>query len=283
MLENCSFVRGEAAAGGSNVLGINHTYVIHYTGNVRRRAHQLAQVARLGVGFSLVTGYDREQLDGHNFACVMTTSPRQDLRLPDNGTLNMHRGNPSYVSQVVKLYAALYDALTAGYAAFLIMEDDAVIQFPTLPGLGKHLASLHGDFHIVYSASYNPKGTDGLASGLYLKDAQHVPGYRGPGRMMPAAGSVLSATGAAHVLGNGHPIRGPLDMTLSDSRLNTAPKHGAYVSKPYAFVPGAFGTSGIFGGEGIASLVKEDAAKAAAAKKAAEARQVTRQATTRRR
>ena len=60
-----------------------------------------------------------------------------------------------------------------------------------------------------------------------------------------------------------------------DARLNTAPKHGAYVSKPYAFVPGAFGTSGIFGGEGIASLIKEDAAKAAAARMAAEAKQAT--------
>lgn len=184
--------------------------------------------------------------------------------LPDNKTLDMHVGNSAYISQVIKLFAALYDALRNGYRRILVMEDDAVIRFDHLPNLQKHLTELHGNFSIVYSGSYNPKGTDGLREGLYPKDYTHVPGYRGPGRMMPAVGSVLSAAGAAHILSSGR-IRGPVDMTMSDWRLPSAPKKGAYVSKPFAFTPGAYGSTGIFSGEGIASLAKSDARQQAAA------------------
>ena len=44
----------------------------------------------------------------------------------------------------------------------------------------------------------------------------------------------------------------------------SAPRHHAFVFKPFAFTPGAFGTTGIFGGEGISS----DLAKKAADNKA---------------
>ena len=252
MLANCTMQLGEAESGSKPKLSVDHAYVLHYKGNARRRAYQLQQLPKLGVPYSLVTGYDRDEISGHNRACVLTNSPRLDLDIGENRTLDMHKGNPSYVSQVIKLFAALYDALRSGYSSLLVMEDDAVIHFENLPSLANHITSLHGNFSIVYSGSYNPKGTDGLPAGLYPKDYKHIPGYRGPGRMMPAVGSVLSAEGAAHILAS-LPIRAPVDMTMSDWRLPSAPRHGAYVSKPFAFTPGAYGTVGIFGGEGIAS------------------------------
>ena len=82
--------------------------------------------------------------------------------------------------------------------------------------------------------------------------------------MMPATGSVLSVSGAAHILEN-LPIRGPLDLTLSDWRIASAPRHRAFVFKPFAFTPGGFATTGIFGCEGIAC----DDQKAKEAKKKA--------------
>lgn len=75
---------------------------------------------------------------------------------------------------------------------------------------------------------------------------------------------MLSAEGMAHIM-NGLPIRGPIDLTLSDQRLPSAPKERAYVSKPYSFMPGAFGTTGIFGGEGISALAEADKKKQKAA------------------
>ena len=47
----------------------------------------------------------------------------------------MHALNPSYISQVVKLFAALYDMLSGGHATALILEDDAVVRFEHLPSL----------------------------------------------------------------------------------------------------------------------------------------------------
>jgi hypothetical protein len=277
IVANCSMQRGEPEPGAEPKLDVDHAYVVHYTGNERRRAYQLKQLPKLGVSYTLVTGYDREELSGHNRACVMTNSPRLDLDIGDNRTLDMHKGNPSYVSQVIKLFAALYDALHSGYGAILMMEDDVVIHYDTLPSLAGHVRSLRGNYSIIYSGSYNPKGTDGLPAGLYPKDLKHIPGYRGAGRMMPAVGSVLSAAGAAHILTTGTPIRAPVDMTMSDWRLPSAPKHGAYVSKPFAFTPGAYGTVGIFGGESITTLAAKDkntAKQQAEAQKAAAARTI---------
>jgi len=263
MMLNCSMERHEplAEAVAHPPLPIEHAYVLHYKGNVRRKAYQLAQVPKLGVAFTLVLGYDRDEIDGHNRACMLSNSPRLDIELGGNKTLDMHALNPSYISQVVKLFAALYDMLSGGHATALILEDDAVVRFEHLPSLATALHSLGSNYTIVYSGSYNPKGTDGLPAGLYPKDAKHVPDYRGPGRMMPAVGCVLSVAGAAHVL-DSLPIRAPVDMSLSDWRVPSAPRHRSFVFKPFAFTPGGFGASGIFG-EGI-EYDKQKAQKAAA-------------------
>lgn len=263
MMANTSFERHYASAGVSPMLAVDHVYVVHYTGNVRRGAYQKEQLAKMGVDFSLVTGYDRDFLDGHDRACMLTTMRSEDIKLPDNKTLDMHMTHPSYVSQVIKLYGALYDMLSRDFTSALIMEDDAVVKYENVPSLSTALRSpAAANFTIVYSGSYNPKGTDGLRAGFYPKDEKNIPGYRGPGRMMPAAGCVLSVAGAAHLLEN-LPIRAPLDMTLSDWRVPAAPKHRSFVFKPFAFVPGAFGTAGIFGGEGITTDIQTGKAKAA--------------------
>ena len=268
MLLNCSFDRYTANATQPPVLGIQHAYIIHYTGNVRRRAFQMQQLPKLGVDYSFVTGYDRDFIDGHDRACMLSNSRRHDLALGDNKTLDMHLINPSYISQVIKLFGALYDMLVHERAASLILEDDAVIRYEHLPALAKKLEHINGNFTIIYSGSYNPKGTDMLPPGFYPKDMTHIPSYRGPGRMMPAVGCILSVAGASHVL-DSLPIRAPVDMTLSDWRVPSAPRHHAFVFKPFAFTPGAFGTTGIFGGEGISSdLAKKAAAAPAPAKPA---------------
>ena len=265
---NCSFDRHTAEAGVVPKLQVDHIYVLHYKGNTKRHAYQMQQLPQVGVNFSLVTGYDRDEILPHNRACVLTNTPRLDLDLGGNKSLDMHTPDrPPYVSQVIKLYAALHDMLANGHTTALIMEDDAVVRFDNLPGLDKALGSLAGNYTIIYSGSYNPKGTDGLPGGLYPKDLSHIPGYRGPGRMMPAVGCVLSVAGAAHVLET-LPIRAPVDMSLSDWRVPSAPRHRSFVFKPYAFNPGGFGTSGIFGCEGIACDI-ENQKKAAAAAAAA--------------
>lgn len=243
------------------LLPVDHAYIVHYQGNVRRKAYQLEQIPKLGVGFTFVTGYDRDQIDGHNRACVLSNSPRLDIDLGSNKSLDMHAINPSYVSQVIKLFAALHDMLWSGHVTALVLEDDAVVRFEHLPQLATSLRSVYDNFTIVYSGSYNPKGTDSLPMGFYPKDVAHIPAYRGAGRMMPAVGCILSVAGASHVL-ESLPIRAPVDMSLSDWRVPSAPRHRAFVFKPFAFTPGGFGTSGIFG-EGIAyDLSKKQGAAA---------------------
>ena len=257
MLRNCSFDRFQPSQHAAPALPVDHAYVIHYTANVHRRAHQMRQLPKLGIRYSFVTGYDRDYIDRRNRACVLTSSPRLDLDLGGNKKLDMHKANPAYISQVIKLYAALYDMLASGHSSALILEDDAVIRGEGLPMLATAMKSLHGNYTIIYSGSYSPDGKDDLPYSLYPKDASHIPSYRGPGRMMPAVGCILSAAGAAHVLRWGLPIRAPVDMTLSDSRVKAAPRHRAFVFKPYAFTPAAFGnSSSSFGGEGIPSDVR---------------------------
>ena len=264
MLLNCSmqhFTPSPSVA--APLLAVDHVYMVHYRGNDKRRAYQLQKLPQLGVNFTLVTGYDRDWISGHNRACMLTNSPRLDIDVGGNKTLDMHQINPAYVSQVIKLYAALHDMLSSNYASALVMEDDAVIRFEHLPALDSALRSLQNNYTIVYSGSYNPKGTDSLKPGLYLKNHENIPGYRGPGRMMPAVGCVLSVAGAAHIL-ESLPIRAPVDMTLSDWRVPSAPQHRAWVFKPFAFTPGGFGADGLWGCDSIGCKPKPAAKPAPA-------------------
>jgi hypothetical protein len=239
---------------GRRLLAVDMAYVMHYRGNLRRLKFQREQLPKLGVPVSFVTGYDREDVDGHNRACLLTTSRSQDARV------NMHELDLAYTSQVIKLLAALYDMLRARHTVVLTLEDDAVIQLPNVRLLDEAAASLRGEFSIIFSGSYSTSGKDSLIDGFYLKDRTHVPDYRGDGRMMPAVGCVVTAAGARHMLSRAYPIRGPIDVFMSDAQVPSSPKRDVWVFKPYAFVPGAFGEVGRFGGEGIASLKKALAA-----------------------
>ena len=250
---NCSFRRFPADR--QPLLPVDHVYVVHYHRNVIRRAFQEAQLPKLGIPFSLVTGYDREALDGHHRACLLTKSSKDDL-----AGVDLHSIDPAFTSQVVKLLAAMYDAITSGHRAVLSLEDDAVVHFEHIPLLARNLARVGQGYTIVFSGSYNPSGVDGIAPGFYRKDALSIPPSRGRGRIMPAVGCVISAAGAAHLLSAAAlPVRAPIDMYLSDERLPSFPRTAAYVSKPYAFYAGAYGAHGIFGGEGIGQLSRAEA------------------------
>ena len=248
LLQACAMERYTASR--SPLLSVDHVYVLHYTRNAQRRAFQLEQLPRLGINFSLVSGLDREAIDRRVRACLLTKSPAENLDLEqpegDSGswTLNMHAHNKSaYVSQVAKLLAALRGMLHARHRHALVLEDDASVRWSAISLLQHALSALAGNFSIVYAGSYTPDRTDDLfnrdplPTGLYLKDSQHVPPSRGGGRMMAATGSVLSAAGAAHVLAHAIPIRGSLDLMMSDWRLPSAPQEKAYVFKPFTFRP----------------------------------------------
>ena len=256
---NCSMQRIPPAANAtSKLLAVDHAYLIHYTGFPVRRRYQLQQLPRLGLNLTIVTGYDYNHITGHNRACLLSNSPSQDAKLgpePDADRLNMHTFKTAYFSQTIKMYAALYDSIRSGYNSVLTMEDDAVVRFEHLPGLNKVLYGLNlgGNWSIVFSGSYNPRGTDGLRDGFWPKDETHVPGYRSLGRMMPAVGVITSVRGARHIV-KSLPIQAPIDMSFSDSRIASSPRHGLYYYKPYCFTPGAFGTTGIFGGESASTL-----------------------------
>lgn len=255
---NCSMMRiPPEPSATTKLLAVDHAYLIHYTGFPIRRMYQLKQLPRLGLNLTIVTGYDYNQISGHNRACLLSVSPSQDAILGrGRGAewLNMHEKKSAYFSQTIKLYAALYDMLIAGHRSVLTMEDDIVVRFEHLPKLNAVLAKLAvGNWSIVFSGSYNPKGRDGLRDGFFPKDEVHVPPYRSAGRMMPAVGVIISARGALHVL-RSLPILAPIDMALSDSRIASSPREGLYYLKPYCFTPGAFGTTGIFGGESASSL-----------------------------
>eukprot|EP00966_Prymnesium_polylepis_P199849 4631579-Prymnesium_polylepis.1 len=256
---NCSMQRVPPAANATTrLLAVDHAYLIHYTGFPMRRTYQLHQLPRLGLNLSVVTGYDYNQITGHNRACLLSNSPSQDAKLgkeEDAPRLNMHERKTAYFSQTIKLYAALYDMLLAGHRSVLIMEDDGVVRFEHLPKLNVVLRGLAegGNWSIVFSGSYNPRGTDGLREGFWPKDEEHVPTYRSLGRMMPAVGVITSIRGARHVV-KSLPISAPIDMALSDSRIPSSPRHGLFYFKPYCFTPGNFGTHGIFGSESASSL-----------------------------
>ena len=258
IFESCGLRRYDATT-SRPLLPVDAVYVLHYSRNTRRLDLQMEQLPRLGVPFTIVAGCDREDIGAQHSACLLT-KPTKALPAGVDERFGLHRLDAAYTSQVVKLMSALYDQLLRRLRTALVLEDDAVVRFEHLQGLAEKVKLMRGNFHIVYSGSYNPSGNDTLHNGFYRKDARHVPddANRGPGRLMPAVGSVVSATGAAHLL-RSLPLVAPIDMTLSDTRLPSAPREGAWVYKPYAFVPGAFGRDeqGPFGGEGISSLLRQ--------------------------
>ena len=124
--QNCSFERHSAQPNTSAALPVDHAYVLHYTRNARRLSMQREQLPQLHIPFSIVTGYDREDIDGHHRACVLTRSARQDI----SRSINLHRMDSAYTSQVIKLLASLYDMMRHRQRTALIMEDDAIIRCP---------------------------------------------------------------------------------------------------------------------------------------------------------
>ena len=87
-------VRAPQCAGCTNLSSVAHAYLLHYKRNVERYAFQRMQLRRLGLNVSVVAGYDAEDVDEAVRACVLRPGSR--MAAP-------------YVSQTLKLYAALAD------------------------------------------------------------------------------------------------------------------------------------------------------------------------------
>ena len=167
---NCTMI--PIATAGQQRLFVDHIFLIHYTKNTIRGAYQRDQLPRLGVNVSIVAGYDKEEIDGHNRACLMTQSPDDDVFLGGKqDRLNMHALNPAYLSQTIKLYSALFSMLTNHWNVVLVVEDDVLVHFEYMPLVNDALISLH-NMSIIYAGSYNPKGVDGRLQGGSLMLSQ---------------------------------------------------------------------------------------------------------------
>lgn len=210
-------------------LSVSHAYMVHYTRNYRRMLFQLFQMPQLGLNVSVVTGFDADELDGAARACLLGSPPSaglRDIREPSSAP---------YASQTIKLYVALYDmAVRRNLSSALILEDDAQVRTQYLPLLEAALQKLAGNYTILHAGSYSRSGGDAYPIGLHIKPR---PQWR-VGGMMAAVGTVISARGAAWLLGC-WPIVAAIDVTLSDNRVCGGRAPNQWYRKRYAFVPNA--------------------------------------------
>lgn len=233
LLRACTFETIVAATPASALPGVNVGYLVHHSQNAHRGGFQRAQLPLLGLNVRVALDYE-------------TTELARRLERPcvfKNGTAPSSKT----LSQNLKLLASLVDMLDGGFPRALFFEDDVIVHFDALRRLWDALRSdpLKGGFSIVHLSSYNPCGKDSLANGVHPKQRPFV--RHRPTLLMPGVANLISAKGAAHVLGNALPMSGAgLDGVLSDVRQQSAPRTGAYYVKPYAFTAGAFGSSNLF-------------------------------------
>lgn len=119
LLSRCNFLRIEQRFTTPFTSLVGRAYLIHYTRNSRRLQFQREQLPRLGIEVSIVAGYDGEDLSQADRACITLPDGRQDVASAGNSSLAT-----AYLSQTVKLYAALYDMLWHGIQLAFIFEDD---------------------------------------------------------------------------------------------------------------------------------------------------------------
>ena len=153
---NCSFVRWPRQNTSALTATVDHAYLIHYRRNVRRGAFQRDQMRALGLDVSMVTGYDREDIDRHNRACLLTTSRQHDLKISRFRTRMHAPEEASALSASIKLYAALFDMLSKGFQSTLVFEDDALIRWQHVPLLANVLRWMVEGAPITTAMRSNP-------------------------------------------------------------------------------------------------------------------------------
>ena len=258
----------EPEAGVAPQLPVDHAYLIHYSRNVRRLSFQQAQLPHLGLNVSVVTAYDREDLN-HARECTALIDPLG----PPLGWSNESIADPKHatiLSPTLKLYVALWDMLARGWSRAIVFEDDVEVRWKYMAtaaeavlnaskGIYKFgLQKRNPRMSVLFLGSYNPTGWDHFCcdDGRSANITKPKPPTWRTWGIMPAVAEVLSSRGAHHILQHGMPISRPIDWTLSDSKGATGNQSGHWVLKPYPFVPAAR-----LRGESIGALLKAGEAK----------------------
>ena len=214
------------------LLHVDHIYMI-VVRNSSNFEYQKKQLSSLCVNTTFLTDYDAKELTHEVRSCLY-----EDKRFAANAT--------KYHSQIIKLLYGLRDSANKGYNRSLFLEDDALVRLEHLHTLNNAMRHLNNNFTIIHASSYNSMGTDGIDVGLHMKSRKHMR-YR-PTLLMPGVANIIGKQGVKYINSRILPIpyNSATDLTLSDIHQKTAPQHGAYTLKPYAFTSGKFGKDNIF-------------------------------------
>ncbi len=193
------------AAHWAHGTGIRHAYLLHYRGNTARRRYQELQLPSLGINASIVTAYDKQDLDATVYACHALCDPS------DAGIFRSRSNQSSICDNVwaarfsasLKLYVALFDMAWRAFPAALILEDDVQIRWAEIASLGRAVRNTSSTaapadhrLAVLFSSSYSPTGHDSLC----CEDGKHHVHLRPENRfgsgLMPAVGVVVTARGA---------------------------------------------------------------------------------------
>lgn len=218
-------------------LHVGRVYLVLYThGN--RAAFQRQQLPWIGASTSLVTGYDAQEITNEHIDCMFV----HDISKPSGKPVERKQ-----LSQLIKLWAALYDMVRRDLPTGLFLEDDAVMHPGRLPGINGALPHLSPGFDILHLSSYHPVGRDSgtlqkeIECGLHRKPHGDIGGIRA------GVANLLSLQGAKRML-HAVPIRAVgLDAATSNHLhcISNTSRVG-YGMKPYPFTPGAFGSDSLF-------------------------------------
>ena len=123
MLESCSLWRQPRRFVTSLTPLLSMAYLVHYTKNVRRRAFQFRQLPRLGLPLTVVAGWDSEDITESDRACVLANGSAESILLREHlwsrrgpsgagSAFELEHRPAGYLSQTIKLFAAVFDVRT---------------------------------------------------------------------------------------------------------------------------------------------------------------------------
>ena len=164
----------------------------------------------------------------------------------------MRRADPAFVSQTIKLYAALLDAYMKHYKRVVVCEDDALTVVKRIPAVNAAMDTLGSRLRVLYTGGY--KAGDLLRLGVYPKTNNFWPSvwpaksskrpqrtpnkvpYRSAGRVMAATGNIFTRPGLSRTSVQHLPVVTAIDYTISDDRVASANQPGRWVLKPFLFL-----------------------------------------------
>lgn len=190
-----------------------------------RGVFQRVQLARLGIDVKFVVGCDQEELSLRQRNCIFGEGAKL---------------SGMYASQLVKLWAALYDMVSDGLRRALFLEDDVVVHFDRLPVANLAFASVPR-LRLLHLSSYHPIGYDLAVCGVRPKTSPNV----GRRPLMAGVANALTRSAALQMLTSIPIVASGTDDAFSNDSLSSTP-HDAWYVKPYPFTAGAYGKSELF-------------------------------------